>query len=61
MLTNQNCLIYELDLAHEKFDIYNEVAPQSKFLSWQLEIKSWVDAVKIYVSLYINSNLSLFT
>ena len=30
-------------LAHEKFDILSEVAPQSKFPCGPLDLNSWVD------------------
>ena len=36
-------VIYALGLAHEKFDVWNEVAPQSKFPCRPLELNSWVD------------------
>ena len=33
---------YALGLAHEKFDVCNKVAPQSKFPCGPLDLNSWV-------------------
>ena len=41
-------VIYALGLAREKFDVSNEVAPQSKFPCRPLDLyNSWVDANSI--------------
>ena len=36
-------VIYALGSAHEKFDVWNEDAPQSKFLCGPLDHNWWVD------------------
>lgn len=40
---NKYCSIYVLGSAHEKFDIWNKIAPQSKFQCEPLKRNSWVD------------------
>ena len=52
-------VIYAFDLADEKFDIWNEVAPQLKFPCGPLKLNSWVNP-KLDVHVGLNRNIDLF-